>query len=109
MGGVKLCHKEELTNDVLLEFLKLQGAIEDMRGLVEVTVRTMAGASFGVILEDGGGSNSNACALKVKIEEAEGAPCDRQDLFMLVEGAKDGIEKPLLDDFEIEAACTVAL
>ena len=41
-------------------------------GLVEVTVQTMAGASFGVMLEEGGGSNSNVCALKAEIEEAEG-------------------------------------
>ena len=28
---------------------------------------------------------------------------------MLVEGVEDGSEEPLSDDFEIEAACTVAL
>ena len=44
----------------------------------------MAGASFGVVLEEGGGSNSNVCALKAEIEEAEGAARHRQELFMLV-------------------------
>ena len=45
MGGVKLCREEELTRAVLLEFLKLQGAIEEVKGLVEVAVQTMAGTS----------------------------------------------------------------
>jgi len=72
-------------------------------------VQTMAGASFAVVLEEGGGSNSNVCALKAEIEETEGASRGRQELFMLVEGAEDGSEEPLSDDFEIEAACTVAL
>jgi hypothetical protein len=51
MGGVKLCREEELTRPVLLEFLKSRGQIEEVKGLVEVTVQTMAGASFGVALE----------------------------------------------------------
>ena len=109
MGGVKLCREEELTRAVLLEFLKSQGEIKEVKGLVEVTVQTMAGASFGVMLEEGGGSNSNVGALKAEIEEAEGALRYRQELFMLVEGAEDGSEEPLSDDFEIESACTVAL
>ena len=109
MGGGKFCRVEELTRDVLLEFLKSQGEIKEVKGLVEVTVQTMGGASFGVILEEGGGSNSNVRALKVEIQEAERAPCHWQELFMLVEGAEDGSEEPLSDDFEIESACTVAL
>ena len=76
---------------------------------MEVTVQTMAGASFGVLLKEGGGSNSNVRALKAEIEEAEGALCHRQELFMLAEGAeKEGSKEPLSDDFEIESACTVA-
>ena len=71
---------------MLLEFLKSQGAIKEAKGLVEVTVQTMAGASFGVMLEEGGGSNSNIRALKAEIKEAEGAPRHRQELFMRVEG-----------------------
>jgi hypothetical protein len=109
MGGAKLCRKEELTRAVLLEFLKLQGAIEEVKGLVEVAVQTMAGASFGMMLEEEGGSSSNFRDLKAEIEEAEGALRHRQELFMLVEGAEDGSEEPLSDDFEIESACTVAL
>ena len=34
MGGVKLCREEELTRAVLLEFLKSQGEIEEVKGLV---------------------------------------------------------------------------
>ena len=109
MGGVKQCREEELTRAVLLEFLKSQGEIKEVNGLVEVTVQTMAGASFGVILEEGGGSNSNVYALKEEIGEAEGALRYRQELFMVVEGAEDGSEEPLSDDFEVKAACTVAL
>ena len=52
MGGVKLCREEELTKDMLLEFLKLQGEIEEAKGSVGVTVQVMAGASFGVMLEE---------------------------------------------------------
>ena len=57
---------------MLLEFLKSQGAIKEVEGLVEVTVQKMAGVSFAVMLEEGGGSNSNIRALKAEIEEAEG-------------------------------------
>ena len=109
MGGVKLCREEELTRAVLLEFLKSQGAIKEVKGLVEVTVQTMAGASFGVMLEEGGGSNSSVRALKAEIEEAKGALCYQQEIFMVVEDAEDGSEEPLSDDFKIESACTVAL
>ena len=105
----KLCREEELTRPVLLELLKSCGQIKEVKGLVEVTVQTMAGAGFGVMLEEGGGSNSNVRALKAEIEEAEGTSRHRQELFILVEDADEGSEKPLLDDFEIEAACTVAL
>ena len=61
-----------MTRAVLLEFLTSQGAIKQVKGLVEVTVQTMAGASFGVSLEEEGGS-SNVGALKAEIEEADGA------------------------------------
>ena len=109
MGGVKLCREEELTRAVMLEFLKSRGQIEEVKGLVEVTVQTMAGTSFGVTLEEGGGSNSIVRALKAEIEETEGTPSHQQELFMLVKGVGEGSEEPLSDDFEIEAACTVAL
>ena len=84
VGGVKFCREEELARAMLLEFLKSQGEIEEVKGLVEVTVQTMAGASFGVMLEEGGGSSSNVRALKAEIEEAEGALRYRQELFILV-------------------------
>ena len=60
-------------------------------------------------LEEGGRVNSNVGDLKAEIEEVEGAPRYRQELFMLVEGAENGSEEPLSDDFEIEEACTVEL
>ena len=44
-----------------------------MKGSVEVTVQTMARASFGVMLDEGAGSKRSVRALKVEIEEAEGA------------------------------------
>ena len=72
-------------------------------------MQTMAGASFGLTMEEGGGSNSNIRALKAEIEEVEGVLRYRQELFMLVEGAEDGSEEALSDDFEMESACTVAL
>jgi hypothetical protein len=93
MGGVKLCREEELTRAVMLEFLKSQGAIKEVTGLVEVTVQTMAGVSFGVMLEEGGGSDSNIRALKMEIEFV---PHHRQELFMLVEGAEEGSEERLV-------------
>ena len=66
----------------------------------------MAGASFGVTLEEGGGYNSNVRDLKAEIEEVEGLSRDRQELFMLVEGAEEGgSEGPLSDDFETESVC----
>ena len=49
------------------------------------------------MLEEGGGSSSIR-ALKAEIEEAEGALRDRQELFMLVEGAEDGSEEPLSEE-----------
>ena len=67
----------------------------------------MAGVSFGVMLEERGGSNSSV--LKAEIVEVEFALRHRQELFMMVEGAEDGSEEPLSDNFEIESACTVAL
>ena len=108
MGGVKLCREEELTK-AFLKSLKSRGVIVEVEGLVEVTVQTMTGASFGVMLEEGGGSNSSVRALKAEIKEAEGASRHRQELLMLVEDAEEGSEEPLSDDFEIESACTVAL
>ena len=74
-GLHKLGHEEEVTRAVLLEFWKSQGAMEEVKGSVEVTVQTMAGTSFGVMMEEGGGSNSNVRALKARIEEAKGTSC----------------------------------
>jgi len=49
--------------------------------LVEVTVQTMTGQSFGVSLEAGAGAQVRV--LKSEIREAEGIPVHRQDLFVL--------------------------
>ena len=51
---------------------------------MELTVKMMAGVSFGVILEEVG----------EEIEDIEGEASDWQELFMLVEGAEDGSEEP---------------
>ena len=37
MRDITLCREEELTRDVLPDFLKSQGEIEEVKGLVEVT------------------------------------------------------------------------
>ena len=41
MGGVSFCREEELTRAMLLEFLKLQGEVKEVKGLVEVTVKRL--------------------------------------------------------------------
>ena len=109
MGDIKFYREEELTRAVMLDFLKFQGEIEEVKGLVEVTVQTMVGASVVVMLEERDGINSNVRALKSEIEEVEGTSRYRQELFMLVEGVEDGSGEPLSDGFKIESACTVAL
>ena len=50
MGGRKYCAQEELTREVLLQYLKGKGEIREVAGLVEVTVQTMTGRSFDVVL-----------------------------------------------------------
>ena len=105
MGGRKFCPQEELTREVLLQFLKSKGDIREVN-LVEVTVQTMSGHSFGVVLE----ADSEVALLKSEIEEAEGTAAHRQDLLMLREGGgREGDEVPLADDFEISEPCSVAL
>ena len=105
MGGRKFCPQEELTREVMLQYLKAKGDIREVN-LVEVTVQTMSGRCFGVVLE----TDTEVCLLKFEIEEAEGTAAHRQDLLMLREGgAKEGDEVPLADDFEISEPCSVAL
>ena len=105
MGGRKFCPQEELTREVLLQYLKAKGDIREVN-LVEVTVQTMSGRSFGVVVE----ADTEVIALKSEIEEVEGTAAHRQDLLMLREGgAKEGDEVPLADDLEISEACSVAL
>ena len=103
MGGRKFCPQEELTREVLLQYLKAKGDIREVN-LVEVTVQTMSGRSFGVVLE----ADTEVLALKSEIEEAEGTAAHRQDLLMLREGrGREGDEVPLADDFEISEPCSV--
>ena len=78
-----------------------------MAGLVDVTVQTMTGRSFDVVLESG--ANATVGQLKAEIEEIEGTSVHRQDLFVLCADAEKGSEVPLLDGFVIAEACTVAL
>ena len=112
-GGRKYCSEDELTKEAMLQYLKAKGDIKEVR-LVEVTVQTMTGQSFGVSLEAGAGAQVHV--LKSEIKEAEGIPVHRQDLFVLsvVKKGKgkaggQGSEEPLAEDFVIEADCTVAL
>ena len=78
-----------------------------MAGLVEVTVQTMTGRSFDVVLESG--ASATVGQLKAEIEEVEGTLVHRQDLFVLCAEAEKGSEVPLLDGFVILEAFTVAL
>ena len=108
MGGREFCPQEELTREVLLQYLKAKGDIREVDGLLDITVQTMTGKSFDVVLESG--STARIGLLKSEIEEAEGTAAHRQDLLMLREGgAKEGDEVPLADDFEISEPCSVAL
>ena len=93
----------------MLQYLKAKQEIKEV-GLVDVTVQTMTGHSFGIVLEAGAGAQVHV--LKDEIKQAEGIPVKRQDLFVLsIEGGKggQGSEVPLAEDFVIEADCTVAL
>ena len=112
MGGRKFCPQEELTREVLLQYLKVKGDIREVDGLLDITVQTMTGKSFGVVLESG--SSAQIGLLKSEIEEAEGTPACRQDLFVLREGeeaaaAEEGGVIPLSDDVLISESCTIAL
>ena len=109
MGGRKYCKEEELTREVMLQYLKAKEEIKEV-SLVDVTVQTMTGHSFGIVLEAGAGAQVHV--LKDEIKQAEGIPVQRQDLLMLsIEGGKGGQDsgEPLAEDFVIEADCTVAL
>ena len=111
MGGRKFCPQEELTREVLLQYLKVKGDIREVEGLLDITVQTMTGKSFDVVLESG--SSAKIGLLKSEIEEAEGTPACRQDLFVLREGeeaaAEEGRVVPLADGFVILESCTIAL
>ena len=107
MGGRKYCAQDELTREVLLQYLKGKGEIRELAGLVEVTVQTMTGRSFDVVLESG--ARATVGQLKAEIEEVEGTLVHRQDLFVLCAEAEKGSEVPLADSFVIAEACTVAL
>ena len=107
MGGRKFCPQEELTREVLLQYLKGKGEIREVAGLVDVTVQTMTGRSFDVVLESG--ASATVGQLKAEIEEVEGTLVHRQDLLVLCAEAEKGSEVPLLDSVVIAEACTVAL
>ena len=112
MGGRKFCPQEELTREVLLQYLKAKGDIREVEGLLDITVQTMTGKSFDVVLESG--SSALIGLLKSEIEEVEGTPACRQDLLVLREGAaavaeEEGSAVPLTDDFVISESCTIAL
>ena len=109
VGGRKYYKEEELTREGLLQYLKAKEDITEV-SLVDVTVQTMTGQSFGIVLEAGAGARVHV--LKDEIKETEGIPVKRQDLLMLsIGGGKGGQDsgEPLAEDFVIEADCTVAL
>jgi hypothetical protein len=94
---------------MLLDYLISKGDIVEVRGeLVEVTVQTLSGTSFVVMLEVGP-TTSNVRSLKSEIETAEGSPWHRQELFELVQDPEEANEEPLADDFVVEKACIMAL
>ena len=104
-GGRKYCSEDELTKEAMLQYLKAKGDIKEVR-LVEVTVQTMTGQSFGVTLEAGAGAQVHV--LKSEIKEAEGIPVHRQDLFVLSAAKKgkgkaggQGSEEPLAGDWRV--------
>ena len=111
MGGRKFCPQEELTREVLLHYLKAKGDIREVEGLLDITVQTMTGKSFDVVLESG--ITARIGLLKSEIEEAEGTRACRQDLFVLRVGeaaaAEEGSDVPLTDAFVISESCTIAL
>ena len=101
MGGRMRCGEEELI-PLLLAKKKIK-----VVHTFQVTVQTMTGRSFGVILESG--ASATVGQLKAEIEEVEGTLVHRQDLFVLCAEAEKGSEVPLLDSFVIAEACTMAL
>ena len=101
MGGRRSCHEDELV-PLLLANKRLR-----VVRTFQITVQTMTGRSFGVSLEEGG--NATVSVLKSEIQEVEGTAAPRQDLFLLCDGAKEGSEEPLLDDFMLADSCAVAL
>lgn len=111
MGGRKFCPQEELTRELLLQYLKAEGDIREVEGLLDITVQTMTGKSSDVVLESG--SSAQIGLLKSEIEEAEGTPACRQDLFVLRQGeaaaTEEGSAVPLADNFVISETCTMAL
>ena len=107
MGGRKYCRLQELSRQVLLDYLIAKGDITEV-DLLEVTVQTLSGISFEVKLEVGP-TTSNVRALKAEIESAEGTPWHRQELFELDEDAEEACQEPLADDWVVEKSCTMAL
>ena len=75
MGGRKFCPQEELTREVLLQYLKGKGDIREVDGLLDITVQTMTGKSFDVVLESG----SSAQIGLLKSEMHSGEECAAND------------------------------
>ena len=101
MAGRIRCGEEEL-----VPLLLAQKRIKVVQTF-KVTVQTLTGRSFDVVLE--AGASATVGQLKAEIEEVEGTLVHRQDLFVLCAEAEKGSEVPLLDSVVIAEACTVAL
>ena len=66
----------------IIEFPRSRKQVREVAGLVDVTMQTMTGRSFDVVLESG--AIATVGQRKAEIEEVEGTPVHRQDLFVLV-------------------------
>ena len=112
MGGRRFCQEHELTRGVLLSYLRSKGEVAAVEGILKVAVQPVSGPSFDVTLAAGSGPDSTVRALKAQIEDQQGTPAHRQELFVL--GGSDladalGESEALADDSVIREACAVAL
>jgi len=107
MGG-RNCSEEELTREVLLQYLKAKGDIRevevDVKGHLDLGTEMQLPMDLGTEMPMDLGTEMRL--LEAGIEEAEDMPVRRQNLLML---AAEGSEEPLPDTALISGSCTVAL
>jgi hypothetical protein len=105
--GSKFFNTIELTQDIILDFLKLTGEVTEV-DLFQIQVQTLNGATFPVTMQRG---ENKVSVLKAEIERAEGTSRHRQELFLVQEEVtpSDKTVFPLKNSDLISGACTVAL